>query len=203
MIPLSLLPEANKVCNLMIFSCLTSFVFLAVVSVSAYQFQVGGERGWVKPTGNETESYDEWAARNRFHVGDSVYFKYQNDSVLVVNDIDYRDCNSSKPISKFDDGNTVYRLDRYGFFYFVSGVPGHCRSGQRLVIRVMVQNDGMEPPESAPPPRAGGGGVGINGSGSGSFELGPPTPNATARLSFTSYFMTALGGVVVILYLFM
>lgn len=45
---------------------------MAAVSASSFQFQVGGERGWIIPSGNETETYDEWAERTRFHVGDSL-----------------------------------------------------------------------------------------------------------------------------------
>ena len=41
-------------------------------AAAAFQFKVGGERGWAKPNGNESETYNEWATRNRFHVGDSL-----------------------------------------------------------------------------------------------------------------------------------
>lgn len=61
---------ATKICNSAFFASL--LVSTAVVSVSSYTFQVGGEGGWTKPTGNETETYNGWAEKNRFHVGDSV-----------------------------------------------------------------------------------------------------------------------------------
>ncbi|KAL2523790.1 early nodulin-like protein 7 [Abeliophyllum distichum] len=174
---------------------LKNVLFLSLmISVISYQFEVGEEKGWVRPTGNEPETYNEWAARNRFRIGDSVYFKYQKDSVLVVNSADYLNCNTSNPFSKFDDGNTVFRFDRSGFFYFISGQSGHCKSGQRLIVRVMHPSE-VESPESSPSP----GGDG----GWDSDDWGPPGISSTTRLTVASYFMTALAGMLVILYLFM
>ncbi|KAA8527071.1 hypothetical protein F0562_008700 [Nyssa sinensis] len=173
---------------------------MVIVSVSSYQFQVGGKRGWIKPTGKQTATYNDWAAENRFHVGDTVYFKYQNDTVLLVNKEDYENCIISTPISKFEDGNTVFRFDRYGFFYFISGQPGHCKAGQKLIIRVMVHPE-VEPPETAASPKAGGGSSG--GKGWDSDFWGPPGLSSATKLSVASYFMNALEGMFVILYLFM
>ncbi|KAL2473118.1 mavicyanin-like [Forsythia ovata] len=178
--------------------------FSLMISVISYQFEVGEETGWVRPTGNEPETYNEWAARNRFRIGDTLYFKYQKDSVLVVNSADYLNCNTSNPISKFDDGNTVFRFDRSGFFYFISGQSGHCKSGQRLIVRVMHPSE-VESPVSSPSPvpspaeaeRSGGDG------GWDSDDWGPPGISSTTRLTVASYFMTALAGILVILYLFM
>ncbi|XP_038688620.1 early nodulin-like protein 1 [Tripterygium wilfordii] len=169
-------------------------------SVSSFQFQVGGEQGWTKPNKNQTETYNDWATMNRFHVGDSLYFKYKNDSVLVVNHTSYNDCIVSNPITKYEDGETVIEFNRYGFFYFISGNPGHCKAGQKLVIRVMVHPAAaaMAPEPAAQSPGSDGG----DGSWD-SFNWGPPSVNSTIGLSLASYFMTALGGVLVILYLLM
>ncbi|PIA25590.1 hypothetical protein AQUCO_11000009v1 [Aquilegia coerulea] len=179
------------------------FAVLFMVSTSfasAHQFQLG----WTKPsTGNDTESYDDWAERNRFHVGDTVYFKYENDSVLVVDRDDYRNCNVTNPIAQLNDGNSVFRFNRYGFFYFISGKPGHCKSGQRVIIRVMVHPEIVEAPNIAPTPQGSRGGEGGGGDGGGDWGGHVVTPNSTVRLPVASYFMTALGGVMVILYLFM
>ncbi|KAI3466415.1 hypothetical protein Pfo_023078 [Paulownia fortunei] len=185
--------------NNVLFSTLLA-ASVAAVLVSGFQFEVGEERGWRKPTGKEPETYNEWAAKNRFHIGDTVYFKYQKDSVLVVNSADYLNCNTSHPISKFEDGSTVFQFDRPGFFYFISGQPGHCKSGQRLIIRVMHPSE-VEAPELAPSPAAGGGSGGDSGGNSG--DWGPPGVNSTTKLSVVSHFMTALAGLFVILYLFM
>ncbi|KAI8013616.1 Early nodulin-like protein 2 [Camellia lanceoleosa] len=113
----------------------------------------GGVRVWVlfensfllqrvaslQPSDNHTAFYDQWAATNRFLVGDSLRFEYKNDSVLVVDKCGYFHCNISNPISIFNNGNnTVVSLDKPGPMYFVSGDPDHCKNGQRLVIQVMT-----------------------------------------------------------------
>lgn len=120
-------------------------------------------------------------------------FKYQKDSVLVVSSADYLKCNTSNPISKFEDGNTIFEFDRSGFFYFISGQPDHCKSGQKLIIRVMHPSE-VEAPELAPSPAAAG--------GDGGWDWAPPGFNSTTKLSVISYFILALAGLVVVLYLF-
>ncbi|URE18206.1 Plastocyanin-like domain [Musa troglodytarum] len=147
---------------------LSFFVLVPLLMVaveSGLEFHVGGSRGWIVPAGDEAESYNRWAMRNRFHVGDSVYFKYKNDSVLVVDREAYGDCNTTDPLLAFDDGNTTFRFDRYGFFFFISGTPGHCEAGQRLIVRVMVHPEfAAAGPGPAPGLQPGGG----SGSSSGS-----------------------------------
>ncbi|KAK2999580.1 hypothetical protein RJ639_024328 [Escallonia herrerae] len=197
------LPANSKALNFALFSSLL-WISMVNLSVSSHQFQVGGEKGWVKPAGNKTKSYNAWAAGNRFRVGDTLLFKSKKDSVLVVHSADYKSCNLSNPISKFQGGGAVFQLDRPGFFYFVSGQPGHCNSGQKLIIRVM-HHSGIEPPASAPSPTAGGGTGGGSGGGEGwdSDNWGPPRLSSTNKLVVASYFTTALEGVFVILYLFL
>ncbi|OMO54019.1 Peptidase M41 [Corchorus capsularis] len=121
------------------------------------QFTVGDHKGWQQPGANDSAFYSHWASRKRFHVGDSLSFEYQNDSVLVVEKWDYYHCNTNKPIFSFTDGNTtVVNLDRPGLFYFISGAVDHCRSGQKLLIRVMGlhQKPDQSPPSVAAPPGA-------------------------------------------------
>ncbi|KAK4487431.1 hypothetical protein RD792_005934 [Penstemon davidsonii] len=183
----------SKAFNNALFSALVA-ACLAAVLVSGFQFEVGGKTGWTKPTGKEPETYNQWAAKNRFHIGDTLNFKYQNDSVLVVSSADYLNCNTSNPISKFEDGNTVFKFDRSGFFYFISGQPGNCKSGQKLIVRVMHPSE-VEAPELAPSPSAGGGDSGR--------DWGSPSANSTTKLFFVSYFVTALAGLFVFLYVFM
>lgn len=50
---------------------LTTMAALSV-PVFGFQFQVGGHWGWTKPALNESDTYNEWAKWNRFHVGDSL-----------------------------------------------------------------------------------------------------------------------------------
>ena len=44
----------------------------AITAASAFQFEVADEIGWSKPTGKERETYNEWAAQNRFHIRDTL-----------------------------------------------------------------------------------------------------------------------------------
>lgn len=117
-------------------------------------------------------------------------FKYQNDSVLVVTAADYLNCNTSDPITKFEDGDTVFQFEAAGFFYFISGLPDHCESGQKLIIRVM-HNSQAEAPGLAPAPFA------------GDWNWPGPAVNSTVKFSVVSYFVTALAGLFVVFYLFM
>ncbi|KAL6626407.1 hypothetical protein ACP70R_030133 [Stipagrostis hirtigluma subsp. patula] len=118
-------------------------------------FEVGGPRGWRVPDGYADTDYGWWATNNRFTVGDHLYFSYTNDSVLQVDRPAFDACNTTDPLASFSDGNTTVLLDRPGFFCFISGEPGHCEQGQKVVVRVMVQ-PGDHPvapgPASAPAP---------------------------------------------------
>ncbi|CAL5020873.1 unnamed protein product [Urochloa decumbens] len=113
----------------------------AAAPAAGLEFHVGGPRGWRVPDGNT--SYGWWANNNRFHVGDRLYFKYAHDSVLLVDRPALDACNATAPLAAFADGATTVRLDRPGFFCFISGEPGHCEEGQRLVVRVMVHPAGL------------------------------------------------------------
>ncbi|XP_068663051.1 early nodulin-like protein 21 [Aristolochia californica] len=128
---------------------------MADLRSSTHQFAVGGSEGWIEPSGNENETYNEWAVKNRFQVGDSLYFKYSNDTVLIVESEEYEKCDTSDPVSKYQDGNTVFVFDHYGFFYFISGTPGHCEAGQKLTVQVMGQSEASSP-EASPAPSSGG-----------------------------------------------
>jgi len=110
------------------------FAICVQMFLASYQFRVWGPRGWIVPTGNETETYNQRAQRNRFHVDDDLYFKYkkQEDSVLLVTQAAYETCNTSNPIAYYDDVNTVIKLRHSGPFYFISGTyQGFVNSGLR------------------------------------------------------------------------
>ncbi|CAA2972197.1 mavicyanin-like [Olea europaea var. sylvestris] len=171
--------------------------FSLFISVISYEFEVGEETGWVTPTGNEPETYNEWAARNRFRIGDTLHFKYHKDSVLVVNSEDYLNCNTSNPITKFQDGNTIFKFDRSGFFYFISGQSGHCKSGQRLIVRVMHPSE-IESPESAPSPAPAP--LSSGDDGWDSADWGPPGISSTTKLAVASYYVTSFAVILVVLY---
>ncbi|PIA64760.1 hypothetical protein AQUCO_00100316v1 [Aquilegia coerulea] len=136
------------------------------VSDAFTQFKVGESIGWRMPDENDTTIYSQWAAKNRFLVGDSLYFEYKNDSVLMVNKGGYYHCNTTNPIYTSNDEMTVIKLEKPGPAYFISGAPEHCKKGQRLLIDVMIPHP-PSPPSIAVPPQP-------------SFLVSPaPSPNSS------------------------
>ncbi|GER45965.1 early nodulin-like protein 1 [Striga asiatica] len=176
----------------------TVIAAMSAALVAGFQFQVGGKgRGWKIPTGDEPETYNEWAAMNRFRIGDTLYFEYEKDSVLVVNDADYLSCNTSNPISEFEDGSTVFRFEQSGPFYFISGLPGHCKLGQRLIIRVMHRSE-VSAPTIAPSPAPA-----VGGSRGGGFGDGRETGVSSAgKIAVVSCLVITLLGLFVGAYIF-
>ncbi|PSS35265.1 Early nodulin-like protein [Actinidia chinensis var. chinensis] len=120
---------------------LVSLSAFHLLSVSSYELQVGDTNGWVVPAVNDSKFYNDWASENRFRVGDTIRFKYVKDSVLEVTEADYKKCNSTHPSFFSNTGNTVFKLDRSGSFYFISGAFGHCGRGQRMIVKVMSHQD--------------------------------------------------------------
>jgi hypothetical protein len=126
-------------------------------------------------------------------------FKYaSNDSVLVVNHDDYKQCSTDAPLSRFTDGDTKFTFDRFGLFYFVSGAPGHCEAGQRMIARVMAPSSLTGAPAAAPvmPPASNGGAptppsspvvaVPSSGSSSGAVTSSTLSPSPTEQASGAS-----------------
>ncbi|XP_058083618.1 early nodulin-like protein 6 [Magnolia sinica] len=147
--------STNSLCNIII----SFFFFLAIFSslqlpptATAFEFDVGDEEGWKVPPSEKPKLYNSWASKNRFQVDDIINFKYKKDSVMVVNSEDYDDCNSTHPIFFANNGDTSFKLDRPGLFYFISGVSGHCELGQKMIIKVLGQTPA---PENSPSPPGG------------------------------------------------
>ncbi|KAF3618977.1 putative lysine histidine transporter 1-like [Capsicum annuum] len=132
----------------MAFTCFRNVIVLvmAIVSslqfmhVSSMEFQVGDTTGWAVPPANDTDFYNSWASAMRFKIGDTIRFKYKKDSVMEVTDKEYKKCNSTRPNFFSNTGNTMYTLEHSGYYYFVSGAAGHCERGQRMIVRVLVQD---------------------------------------------------------------
>ncbi|KAH7860172.1 hypothetical protein Vadar_010159 [Vaccinium darrowii] len=118
--------------------------------LQAHQFSVGGKEGWVL---NPSENYTHWAQRLRFQVNDTLLFKYDkgSNSVLVVTKEEYENCSTQNPIEKMDGGDSVFKFDRSGPFYFISGNETNCEKGQKLIIVVLaVRNKPTSPPSTSP-----------------------------------------------------
>ncbi|RZC76016.1 hypothetical protein C5167_000197 [Papaver somniferum] len=121
-------------CIIFIF-CFHQYFTLVVHSL---EYDVGDTKGWVVPQSNASNIYNEWASKKRFQIEDSIRFKYGKDSVMVVSETDYKACNSTQPMFFSNNGNTIFKLDRSGYFYFISGVSGHCERGQKMIIKVLA-----------------------------------------------------------------
>ncbi|CAN1836704.1 Early nodulin-like protein 1 [Linum perenne] len=145
-------------------------------SASARVFKVGDDFGWQQPTTNTTTTnYSQWATKHRFHVGDSLMFEYKNDSVAEVDEWGYSHCNTSTSMVAFDNGNSSFKLEKPGPFYFISGNFSHCKHGQLLLVEVMHQHHHIMAPQPAyaNPPE------GSSSSSSSSME--PPSSSTTNR----------------------
>ncbi|KAG2608005.1 early nodulin-like protein 1 [Panicum virgatum] len=127
---------------------------LVVAAASATQFRVGGQKGWSVPDAG-FEPYNTWAGRLRFQIGDQLLFVYpkETDSVLLVDPAAYNACNVSSYLQKFNDGNTVFTLDRSGPFFFISGNEASCRANEKLIVVVLADRTGARtPPGAGAPP---------------------------------------------------
>ncbi|URD83019.1 Plastocyanin-like domain [Musa troglodytarum] len=147
--------------SLMATSCGLALACVAVMiaMAGATQFRVGGSKGWSVPDPGAM-SYNQWAERNRFRVGDSVLFVYppDKDSVLQVAKEAYDACNTNAYVDKYDDGNTVVTFNRSGPFYFISGVEANCLRNESVVVVVMADRSnraaapGASEPSLSPSP---------------------------------------------------
>ncbi|XP_030931858.1 early nodulin-like protein 1 [Quercus lobata] len=115
----------------------------------AREFVVGGhENSWSFPT--SSDSLNGWAQKERFEVGDILFFAESDpliDSVLEVTKDDYDKCYVSNPIKEHTDVNTKVELDRSGPFYFISNAVVSCEKGQKLTVVVLHKH-----PKPPPPP---------------------------------------------------
>ncbi|KAL8230352.1 hypothetical protein R6Q57_000130 [Mikania cordata] len=140
-----------------------TLLFLAIAAAAAAkEYEVGDAVGWRIPAANETELYTTWASRRRFHIGDSLRFRYSTSSVVQVEKWGFYHCDPSHPISYFNDGNTVVNLDKEGTIYFISGDLDRCNQGQKMIVK--VKNGHHFPPSIAYPPRS-------------SYEATSPSPS--------------------------
>ncbi|GKU93153.1 hypothetical protein SLEP1_g6777 [Rubroshorea leprosula] len=122
-----------------------------ITSSEGYKFYVGGRDGWVV---NPKENFNHWAERNRFSVNDTLFFKYKkgSDSVLVVKKEDYFSCNATNPTQSMMDGDSEFKFDRSGPFFFITGNAYNCNKGQKLIVVVLaVRHKHYYPPKPTYP----------------------------------------------------
>ncbi|XP_038987828.1 early nodulin-like protein 1 [Phoenix dactylifera] len=192
------------------FHCLVLLCFVLLASMAAAtQFKVGGSKGWAVPEPNAM-SFNQWAEKNRFQIGDSLLFVYlpDQDSVLVVDANAYNSCDTSSFIDRFDDGNTVFTFARSGSFYFISGSKENCQKNEKLVVVVMASrsNGTSLAPSPSPvssssppaPPPSGVVGIVPSSAPAGQESTTPPRPNRASVKAVG--FVGTLGALLVTLY---
>ncbi|KAJ8542926.1 hypothetical protein K7X08_005449 [Anisodus acutangulus] len=171
-------------------------ILVLLQNVNCYEYKVGGSGDWSVPIDPNVNSYNQWAERSRFQIGDTLSFNYpaDKDSVLLVKKADFDNCNTASPIEKYIDGHSVVKFTHSGPFYFISGVHDNCVKNQKLHVVVMADRSKSNktaasppspsaddvPPSPAPsgeealsPPT---GSVEINPTPAPSQESSPPTP---------------------------
>ncbi|TVU42296.1 hypothetical protein EJB05_08693 [Eragrostis curvula] len=139
-----------------------SVLFAAAACSQANDVVVGGaDHGWKVPV--QPDALNLWSSVHRFQVGDNLVFKYDDpaDAVLEVTRDDYNRCSTASPLAVHKaaaagSGRVTVPLPRSGPFYFVSGAPGSCQKGERVVVVVVsekhsrVPRRGFFPPAAAP-----------------------------------------------------
>ncbi|XP_020225165.1 mavicyanin [Cajanus cajan] len=131
-----------------VFLCLI-LIFCCSSLVNCTEFEVGGHDGWIVPKSKDDDQmYNQWASNNRFKVNDTLLFKYKKDSVMEVIEEEYEKCKSSHPLFFSNNGDTVFKFNQAGLFFFISGVSGHCDRGQKMIIKVL-DIEATPPPQSA------------------------------------------------------
>jgi hypothetical protein len=75
------------------------------------------------------------------------------DSVVEVTLDDYNRCSTASPLNTYKTSGATVPLPRSGPRYFVSGTPGNCDKGERLIVVVMSEKHARSK-GSAPVPAA-------------------------------------------------
>ncbi|CAN8265090.1 unnamed protein product [Cochlearia groenlandica] len=120
------------------------FLLLLADLACGKEILVGGKSTAWKVPSSPSDSLNKWAESLRFHVGDSLVWKYdeEKDSVLQVTKQAYISCNTTNPAANYTDGDTKVKLDRSGPFFFISGSKSNCVEGEKLHIVVMSTRGG-------------------------------------------------------------
>ncbi|CAH8352827.1 unnamed protein product [Eruca vesicaria subsp. sativa] len=162
-----------------------TLIFLLLTRVSHAESKprvilVGGSAGSWKVPDHDKNTLNHWAEKNRFKVGDILEWKYdgKSDSVLQVTEEDYNGCKTTKPLKKFNDGDTKIKLKDSGAHFFISGASDHCVRGEKITLRVMPEGKTHG---------------GIRGSPKVSPSAPAPAPSAAVGLKVGSgLFLTAV-----------
>ncbi|XP_020201981.1 early nodulin-like protein 3 [Cajanus cajan] len=143
--------KSNEVVHALV---LFSILLLLVHKGDAYDFVVGGQKGWSVPSDPNSNPYNQWAQKSRFQIGDSLVFNYPSgqDSVIQVSSQDYANCNTDAYSQKFSDGHTIIKLNRSGPHFFISGNKNNCLKNEKLVVIVLADRNNRNTNTASPSP---------------------------------------------------
>ncbi|ESW21704.1 hypothetical protein PHAVU_005G092700 [Phaseolus vulgaris] len=148
--------RSNEVPHALVLFCVLFSVLLMLPNCGAYEFLVGGQKGWSLPSDSSSNPYNQWAQKSRFQIGDSLVFNYPSgkDSVIEVSSQDYGSCNTDAYSEKFSDGHTVIKLNQSGHHYFISGNKNNCLKNEKLEVIVLADrnNKNTHTNQSTPSP---------------------------------------------------
>jgi len=74
--------SSNEVAHALVLFC----VLLMLPNSGAYQFVVGGQKGWSVPSDPNSSPYSQWAQKSRFQIGDSLgkfFFKLKSPTLCM------------------------------------------------------------------------------------------------------------------------
>jgi len=64
--------RSNEVPHALVLFCVLFSVLLMLPNCGAYEFLVGGQKGWSLPSDSSSNPYNQWAQKSRFQIGDSL-----------------------------------------------------------------------------------------------------------------------------------
>ncbi|XP_038715020.1 uncharacterized protein LOC120008710 [Tripterygium wilfordii] len=60
---------------------------LQYLTVFCFEYQLGGDIGWVVPPPNDTKIYNDWASENRFELGDTVRMLDHSEAFYFISGV--------------------------------------------------------------------------------------------------------------------
>ncbi|GAB4825601.1 hypothetical protein Ancab_008474 [Ancistrocladus abbreviatus] len=86
-----------------------------------------------------------------FHLASDFKYEKNTDSILIVTEKNYKNCNITAPLQALTNGDSEFKFGRSGPFFFISGNADHCYKGQKLIVVVLAIRKHRAPP-AAPIP---------------------------------------------------
>ncbi|KEH30268.1 putative cupredoxin [Medicago truncatula] len=136
-----------------------SILFIVVFAASmlrsteAIDHIVGSRNGWIIPVDGHS-FYSDWASNITFKENDVLVFNFVTGrhTVVELNQTYFENCNVNQNIQFLDTSPSPVRftLNRTGVFYFTCSIPGHCASGQKLIVNVSASSPALSQGPSSP-----------------------------------------------------